>query len=195
MFCAPSSRAFWRAGSGRHCELDAVAARDPFADSGDGLTAVFGCCAYVGHQRLERPEPQVSVRHQLTSSSTPGSTPARTIAAARSAYSALWCWALVWARSSARWRLRMPSNSRGCSRLAPLSSMASAASSSRPHRGRCCSSGAAARGVRRSRRAPDRRRYPTAPPRSPLPGPRPWVPSSSPSATTVLGLGDTQSGA
>jgi hypothetical protein len=40
MLCARSSRAFWRAGSGRRCELDAVAARDPSADSGDGLGTV-----------------------------------------------------------------------------------------------------------------------------------------------------------
>ena len=59
MLCARSSRAFWRAGSGRRCELDAVAARDPSADSGDGLGTVFACRPYVGHQRLERPEPQV----------------------------------------------------------------------------------------------------------------------------------------
>ena len=39
----------------------------------------------------------------------------------------------------------MPSDSSGCSRVAPLSSMASAASSSRTSPGRCCSSGAAAR--------------------------------------------------
>jgi hypothetical protein len=56
MFCAPSSRAFWRAGSGRHCELDAVrlATRPQIAVTG---SAVFGCSPYVGHQRLERPEP------------------------------------------------------------------------------------------------------------------------------------------
>jgi hypothetical protein len=59
MFCPRSSRAFWRARSGRRCELDAAAARDPSTDSRDGLGTVFGCRPYVGHQRLERPEPQV----------------------------------------------------------------------------------------------------------------------------------------
>src|ERR687891_2377083 len=58
-FLAAATRAFWRAGSGRRCELDAVAASDPSADRRDGFTAVFGCRPYVGHQRLERPEPQV----------------------------------------------------------------------------------------------------------------------------------------
>jgi hypothetical protein len=50
---------FWRAWSGPLCELDAVTARDPSADSGDGFGTVFARCPYVGHQRLERPEPQV----------------------------------------------------------------------------------------------------------------------------------------
>src|ERR687892_37188 len=58
-FLAAATRAFWRAGSGRRWELDAVAASDPSADRRDGFTAVFGCRPYVGHQRWERPEPQV----------------------------------------------------------------------------------------------------------------------------------------
>jgi hypothetical protein len=69
-----------------------VTARDPSADRRDGFTAVFGGRPHVCHQRFAQNH-RSSVHHQLTSSSKPGSTPARTIAAACSACLALWCWA------------------------------------------------------------------------------------------------------
>jgi hypothetical protein len=41
------------------CELDIVTGRDPSANRPDGFAAVFGGSPHVGHQRFERPEPQV----------------------------------------------------------------------------------------------------------------------------------------
>jgi hypothetical protein len=59
-FCNGRGRpAIWASRSGRGCEVDIVAARDLSTDCRDGCGAVIGCSPHVGHQRFERPEPQV----------------------------------------------------------------------------------------------------------------------------------------
>jgi hypothetical protein len=121
------------------------------------------------------------LRHQLTSSSDPGSTPARTMAAARSAYSALWCWAFVWARA----REGGACGSHRTRAVAPgalLSSMASVASSSRTSPGKVLFFGCSGASRAASpHRAPDHPRHPIEPPASPWPDLRPSASSALPS--------------
>ena len=176
------SRAFWPSRSGRRRELDVVAARDLSADSGDSLGAAFGRGPHVIHQRFEHPPrttghrcATIAARRATQDRPPPGPSPppamhTRPCGAGPSCVPGL-------PEGGACGYFRTRAGAPGSRRPRRWRRRPTPAG---PHRGRCCSWGAAARGARPARRAPDHGRYPTGSPGSPWPGPRPSASSSSP---------------
>jgi len=172
-----------------------VAAGNSPADRRDGLGAAFGCSPDVGHQRLERPEPQVIGAPPDQPVEQPGidvrpdhrSPPQCILGLVVLDLRVRPVFGKVAFADAFELERPLPGRTRSRRWRRPSAQAG-------PRRERCCSLGATARSARPPHRAPDHRRCPTAPLESPWRGPGCRLFCFA-IAMTVVGLDDAPSGA